>query len=96
MSAKEILFDSKARDRMALGVDKLANAVKVTLGPKGRNVLIEKAYGAPVITKDGVSVAKEIELEDKFAGAGHLPRRREACGCRTQPHAHQARHRQGR
>ena len=70
MSAKEILFDSKARDRMALGVDKLANAVKVTLGPKGRNVLIEKAYGAPVITKDGVSVAKEIELEDKFENMG--------------------------
>ena len=70
MSAKEILFDSKARDRMAIGVDKLANAVKVTLGPKGRNVLIEKAYGAPVITKDGVSVAKEIELEDKFENMG--------------------------
>ncbi len=70
MSAKEILFDSKARDRMAVGVDKLANAVKVTLGPKGRNVLIEKAYGAPVITKDGVSVAKEIELEDKFENMG--------------------------
>ncbi len=70
MSAKEILFDSKARDRMAIGVDKLANAVKVTLGPKGRNVLIEKAYGAPVITKDGVSVAKEIELDDKFENMG--------------------------
>ena len=70
MSAKEILFDAKARERLALGVDKLANAVKVTLGPKGRNVLIEKAYGAPVITKDGVTVAKEIELEDKFENMG--------------------------
>ena len=70
MSAKEILFDAKARERMALGVDKLANAVKVTLGPKGRNVLIEKSYGSPVITKDGVTVAKEIELEDKFENMG--------------------------
>ena len=70
MSAKEVLFDAKARERLALGVDKLANAVKVTLGPKGRNVLIEKAYGAPVITKDGVTVAKEIELEDKFDNMG--------------------------
>ena len=64
--AKEILFDSKARERIAKGVDTLANAVKVTLGPRGRNVLIEKSYGSPVITKDGVSVAKEIELEDKI------------------------------
>lgn len=70
MSAKEIIFDAKARERLAAGVDKLANAVKVTLGPKGRNVLIEKSYGAPVITKDGVSVAKEIELEDKFENMG--------------------------
>ncbi len=70
MSAKEVLFDAKARERLAQGVDKLANAVKVTLGPKGRNVLIEKAYGAPVITKDGVTVAKEIELEDKFENMG--------------------------
>ncbi|MBQ8665047.1 MAG: chaperonin GroEL [Mailhella sp.] len=70
MSAKEVLFDAKARERLALGVDKLANAVKVTLGPKGRNVLIEKSYGAPVITKDGVTVAKEIELEDEFENMG--------------------------
>lgn len=70
MSAKEILFDAKARERLAAGVDKLANAVKVTLGPKGRNVLIEKSYGAPSITKDGVTVAKEIELEDKFENMG--------------------------
>ncbi len=70
MSAKEILFDVKAREKLSAGVDKLANAVKVTLGPKGRNVVIEKSYGAPVITKDGVSVAKEIELEDKFENMG--------------------------
>ena len=61
MSAKEVLFDVKAREKLARGVDKLANAVKVTLGPKGRNVAIEKSFGAPVITKDGVTVAKEIE-----------------------------------
>jgi chaperonin GroEL len=62
MASKEILFDTKARERLSIGVDTLANAVKVTLGPKGRNVVIEKAYGSPVITKDGVTVAKEIEL----------------------------------
>lgn len=70
MSAKEILFDAKARERLSRGVDKLANAVKVTLGPKGRNVAIEKSFGAPVITKDGVTVAKEIELSDKFENMG--------------------------
>ena len=70
MSAKEILFDVKAREKLARGVDKLANAVKVTLGPKGRNVVLEKSYGAPVITKDGVTVAKEIELDDKFENMG--------------------------
>ena len=70
MAAKEVLFDVKAREKLARGVDKLANAVKVTLGPKGRNVAIEKAFGAPVITKDGVTVAKEIELEDKFENMG--------------------------
>jgi len=62
--AKLILFEKDARDKLKNGVDKLANAVKVTLGPKGRNVIIDKKYGAPSITKDGVSVAKEIELED--------------------------------
>lgn len=73
MSAKEILFDVKAREKLARGVDKLANAVKVTLGPKGRNVVLEKSFGAPVITKDGVTVAKEIELDDKFENMGaHL------------------------
>ncbi|WP_457300491.1 chaperonin GroEL [Phyllobacterium sp. P5_D12] len=70
MAAKEVKFGSEARDRMLRGVDILANAVKVTLGPKGRNVVIEKSYGAPRITKDGVTVAKEIELEDKFENMG--------------------------
>jgi len=70
MAAKEVKFNTDARDRMLRGVDILANAVKVTLGPKGRNVVIEKSFGAPRITKDGVSVAKEIELEDKFENMG--------------------------
>ncbi len=70
MAAKQILFDSNARNKMLVGVDTLANAVKVTLGPKGRNVVIEKSWGAPVVTKDGVTVAKEIELEDKFENMG--------------------------
>ena len=70
MAAKEIKYDSVARERILRGVDVLANAVKVTLGPKGRNVLIEKKWGGPTITKDGVTVAKEIELEDKFENMG--------------------------
>ncbi|MDI6025087.1 chaperonin GroEL [Corticibacterium sp. UT-5YL-CI-8] len=70
MSAKQIKFSTDARDRMLRGVELLNNAVKVTLGPKGRNVVIDKAYGAPRITKDGVSVAKEIELADKFENMG--------------------------
>ena len=70
MSAKDVRFSVDARDRMLRGVDILANAVKVTLGPKGRNVLLDKSYGAPRITKDGVTVAKEIELEDKFENMG--------------------------
>jgi chaperonin GroEL len=70
MAAKEVRFSSDARDRMLRGVDILANAVRVTLGPKGRNVVIEKSFGAPRITKDGVTVAKEIELEDKFENMG--------------------------
>ncbi|MDR3362695.1 MAG: chaperonin GroEL [Desulfovibrio sp.] len=70
MSAKEILFDAKAREKLANGVDKLANAVKITLGPKGRNVVLEKSFGSPVITKDGVTVAKEIEFSDKFENMG--------------------------
>jgi chaperonin GroEL len=70
MPAKEVKFSSDAREKMLRGVDTLANAVKVTLGPKGRNVVIEKSFGAPRITKDGVTVAKEIELEDKFENMG--------------------------
>ncbi|KPL54314.1 chaperonin GroEL [Prosthecomicrobium hirschii] len=70
MAAKDVKFGGDARDRMLRGVDILANAVKVTLGPKGRNVVIEKSFGAPRITKDGVTVAKEIELEDKFENMG--------------------------
>jgi chaperonin GroEL len=70
MSAKDVRFSSDARDRMLRGVETLANAVKVTLGPKGRNVILDKSYGAPRITKDGVTVAKEIELSDKFENMG--------------------------
>jgi chaperonin GroEL len=70
MAAKEVRFSSDAREKMLRGVDTLANAVKVTLGPKGRNVVIDKSFGAPRITKDGVTVAKEIELEDKFENMG--------------------------
>src|SRR5271163_2813675 len=70
MAAKEVKFSVDARDKMLRGVDILANAVKVTLGPKGRNVVIDKSFGAPRITKDGVTVAKEIELEDKFENMG--------------------------
>src|SRR3569833_1320438 len=70
MAAKEVKFSLDARDRMLRGVDTLADAVKVTLGPKGRNVIIEKSFGAPRITKDGVSVAKEIDLADKFENMG--------------------------
>jgi len=70
MAAKQVHFGSDARDRMMRGVDILANTVKVTLGPKGRNVVIEKSYGSPRITKDGVTVAKDIELEDKFENMG--------------------------
>ena len=70
MTAKEIRYGMKARERMLAGVDKLADAVAVTLGPKGRNVVIEKSWGSPTVTKDGVTVAKEIELEDKFENMG--------------------------
>jgi chaperonin GroEL len=70
MAAKEIKYDTKARDAILKGVDTLAEAVKVTLGPKGRNVILEKSWGSPTITKDGVTVAKEIELEDKFENMG--------------------------
>src|SRR6266852_2967376 len=70
MAAKDVKFSADARERMLRGVDILANAVKVTLGPKGRNVVLDKSYGAPRITKDGVTVAKEIELADKFENMG--------------------------
>ena len=70
MAAKQLRFETDARDRMLKGVNTLADAVRVTLGPKGRNVLISKSWGAPRITKDGVTVAKEIELEDKFENMG--------------------------
>ncbi|MEM9477601.1 MAG: TCP-1/cpn60 chaperonin family protein, partial [Pseudomonadota bacterium] len=70
MAAKDVKFDTDARNRMLKGVNILADAVKVTLGPKGRNVVIEKSFGAPRITKDGVTVAKEVELEDKFENMG--------------------------
>ena len=68
--AKEISFDTSARNKLKSGIDQLANAVKVTLGPKGRNVIIQKSFGAPIITKDGVTVAKEIELNDPVENMG--------------------------
>ncbi|HPP05939.1 MAG TPA: TCP-1/cpn60 chaperonin family protein, partial [Syntrophorhabdaceae bacterium] len=68
--AKEIKYDQMAREAILKGVNTLADAVKVTLGPKGRNVIIEKSFGSPTVTKDGVTVAKEIEIEDKFENMG--------------------------
>ena len=70
MTAKEVKFGDNARKKLANGVNILANAVKTTLGPKGRNVVLDKSFGAPTVTKDGVSVAKEIELKDKFENMG--------------------------
>ncbi|RLG31854.1 molecular chaperone GroEL, partial [Methanosarcinales archaeon] len=70
MTAKAIKYGTKAREKMMKGMDMLADAVKVTLGPKGRNVLIEKSWGSPKISKDGVTVAKEIELADRFENMG--------------------------
>src|SRR5499425_721560 len=70
MAAKELIFSTGARGEIAKGLNLLANAVRITLGPRGRNVVIEKSWGAPTITKDGVTVAKEIELEDKFENMG--------------------------
>ncbi len=70
MAAKDVKFGNDARVKMLRGVNVLADAVKVTLGPKGRNVVLDKSFGAPTITKDGVSVAREIELEDKFENMG--------------------------
>ncbi len=70
MAAKQIAFDQEARDAMRKGVAKLARAVKLTLGPKGRNVILQKSFGSPTVTKDGVTVAKEIELEDRYENMG--------------------------
>jgi chaperonin GroEL len=70
MAAKELMFDSEARAKLKRGVDALAEAVKVTLGPKGRNVVIDKKFGSPTVTKDGVTVAKEIELSDPIENMG--------------------------
>lgn len=70
MAAKQIAFEQEAREALRRGVTKLARAVKVTLGPKGRNVIIQKSFGSPTVTKDGVTVAKEIELEDKYENMG--------------------------
>src|SRR3981081_860942 len=70
MSAKQIAFDQEAREELRKGVGKLARAVKVTLGPKGRNVILQKSFGSPTVTKDGVTVAKEIELEDHYENMG--------------------------
>ena len=70
MAAKEVRFSDDARQRMLKGVNILANAVKVTLGPKGRNVVLDKKFGAPTITNDGVSIAKEVELDDPFENMG--------------------------
>ena len=68
--AKQLLFEDSARQKMMQGVDKLANAVAVTMGPTGRNVIIDKSFGGPTVTKDGVTVAKEIDLEDRFENMG--------------------------
>src|SRR3954463_16719283 len=70
MAAKEIIFNQHAREHILAGINTLADAVKVTLGPKGRNVIIEKSFGSPNVTKDGVTVAKEIELENRFENMG--------------------------
>ena len=70
MAAKQVIFGDDARAKIVNGVNVLANAVKVTLGPKGRNVVLDRSFGAPTVTKDGVSVAKEIELKDKFENMG--------------------------
>ncbi|HAN28657.1 MAG TPA: molecular chaperone GroEL, partial [Haliea salexigens] len=70
MAAKDVIFGDDARQRMLKGINVLADAVKATLGPKGRNVILDKSFGAPTVTKDGVSVAKEIELKDKFENMG--------------------------
>ena len=85
MAAKEVKFSVEARDKMLRGIDILANAVRVTLGPKGRNVVLDKSFGAPRISKDGVTVAKEIELDDKFENMGRRWYARSRARPRTKP-----------
>ena len=95
MSAKEITFSDGAREKMLAGVNTLADAVKATLGPKGRNVVLDKSFGAPKVTKDGVSVAKEIELKDKFENMGaqmvkEVASKHRRCGRRRHNDSHRA------
>ena len=95
MAAKIITFEQTARQKMVHGANVLANAVKVTLGPKGRNVVLEKSFGAPTVTKDGVSVAKEIELKNKFENMGRANAQRGSVqdlgrGRRRHHHRHRA------
>jgi len=85
MAAKEVKFAGEARDKVLRGVNILTDAVTVTLGPKGRNVVLEKSFGAPTVTKDGVTVAKEIELEDKFENMGAQMVKEVASKTRTSP-----------
>src|SRR5262245_31830005 len=101
MAAKEVKFSVDARDKMLHGIDILADAVRVTLGPKGRNVVLDKSFGAPRVTKDGVTVAKEIELENKFENMGAQMVREVASKTSDQRWHHhrnhpRSRHRQGR
>ena len=97
MAAKQIAFDQEARDAMRRGVAKLARAVKVTLGPKGRNVILQKSFGSPTVTKDGVTVAKEIELEDKYENMGaRMVREVAVQDQRRGRRRHHHRHRPGR
>ena len=97
MAAKQIAFDQEAREAMRRGVAKLARAVKVTLGPKGRNVILQKSFGSPTVTKDGVTVAKEIELEDKYENMGaRMVKRSGQQDQRRGRRRHHHRHRAGR
>ena len=96
--AKDIKFNIESRDALKKGVDALADAVKVTLGPKGRNVVIQKSFGAPHVTKDGVTVAKEIELEEPIENLGAqmvkevASKRSKKCGCRCKPYGFKKRY----
>ena len=94
MSAKDIVFSEKARASVLRGVNQLADAVKVTLGPKGRNVVINKSFGSPLVTKDGVTVAKEIELENKLENMG-AQMVKEVCVRGCKPNGSEAWHRSG-